>query len=132
MRAALVENNIVTNVILVGDNYTPPEGTLLIPSETATIGDTYAGGEFSSPVQEPDPVKPIVVAASSAKLVLDDDGLYPTVEGICRNHPVTAVRIFWESANTWAEDNPYILAIGVELGLDDDGIHAMFVRAQQK
>lgn len=77
-------------------------------------------------------ISPIVVAASSAKLVLDDDGLYATVEGICRNHPVTAVRIFWESANTWSEDNPYVLAIGQELGLDDAAIHSMFERALLK
>lgn len=80
---------------------------------------------------EPAPI-PIVVAASSAKLVLDDDGLYQQVEDICRNHPVRAVRIFWESANTWSEDNPYVQAIGVELGLSDETVHAMFERALLK
>lgn len=77
-------------------------------------------------------VQPLRVAASSAKLVLDDDGLYSTVEGICRNHPVLAVRIFWESANTWVEDNAYVLAIGTELNLSAEQMHDMFVRAMAK
>ena len=77
-------------------------------------------------------VQPLRVAASSAKLVLDDDGLYATVEGICQTHPVIAVRVFWDSANTWVEDNAYVLAIGAELNLTTDQMHDKFVRAKLK
>jgi len=77
-------------------------------------------------------VQLIKVAASSAKLVLDDDGLYATVEDICQNHPVNAVRVFWESANTWVEDNAYVLAIGSELNLTAEQMHDKFARAKLK
>ena len=105
------------------------------PVEVTDLGDPRTAGLLSSEPNKPtpDPLPlPITVAASSAKLTLDDDGLYQQVEDICRNHPVSAVRIFWESANTWIEDNPYVQAIGVELGLSDEMVHAMFERALLK
>lgn len=92
-----------------------------------------AGGVSIAPYEAPEtPYVPIIVAASSAKLVLDDDGLYAGVAAVCLAHSVKAVRIFWESANTWAENNPYVLAIGTELGLSDEQMHEKFVRALAK
>lgn len=136
MRALLIRANtgLVENAIEVSNaqaiGYTPPAGLTLLVTNAGNVGDTLADGVFTA--HDPPAPGPITVAASSAKLVLDDDGLYSAVAGICENHPVTAVRIFWESANTWVEDNPYVLAIGVELGLTDAQMHDMFVRAKLK
>lgn len=81
----------------------------------------------------PPPPGPITVAASSAKLVLADDGIYSQVETICLDPAAyVGVRIYWTSANTWVEDNPYVLAIGTELGLADSQMHNMFERALLK
>jgi hypothetical protein len=75
---------------------------------------------------------PLSVPATSAKLVLDDDGLYANVEGVCMNHPVLAVRIFWTTSNTWHEAHPYVQAIAAELHLTAAQIHDMFQRALLK
>lgn len=75
------------------------------------------------------PYVPIVVSASAAKMILDNDGIYTAVETICLAHEVNAVRIFWQSANTWREDNPYVAAIAVEMSISSEEIHNKFVRA---
>lgn len=76
------------------------------------------------------PIEP--VPASSAKLVLDDDGIYSAVEAICLDHPVLAVRIYWTTAATWERGNPYVQAIGTEMELSDEQMDDMFRRATLK
>ena len=39
---------------------------------------------------------------------------------------------FGRAANTWVEDNPYVLAIGAELSLTAEQMHDKFVRAKLK
>lgn len=57
MRAAVVNTttNVVENVIEFGENYPTPEDTLIVESDTASIGDTYADGIFTSPPPPEDP-----------------------------------------------------------------------------
>lgn len=55
MTYAIIRNNIVENII-VWDGvspYTPPEGTILVQTDTAGIGWTYdsATGEFTPPAE---------------------------------------------------------------------------------
>lgn len=49
MRAALVDLNtgVVSNVIELGEDFVPPEGHIAVPSDTASIGDTYVDGAFA-------------------------------------------------------------------------------------
>jgi hypothetical protein len=73
VKAALIDmnSNIVANVIILGAGYDPPSGFLVVESDTARIGDSYANGIFTSPPvvpaapQVPD-VKPISVQVNSA------------------------------------------------------------------
>lgn len=62
MRAALTRDGIVDNVILVGENYTPPEGFELVELEdTSPIGPGFVlvDGSWSAPeVPPPPPVPP--------------------------------------------------------------------------
>lgn len=106
----------------------PPPAAVEVPLPPADARMVWDGSTWLDVMGPP----PSTVAASSAKLVLDDDGLYDDVEAICLDHPVNAVRIFWESANTWVEDNPYVLAIGTELGLTEAQMHDKFLRAKLK
>lgn len=106
----------------------PPAGYELVSQEYAREGNAViAVGTFVEL-----PYEPIEVYASSAKLVLDEDKIYDLVETICKEHPVNAVKIFWESASNWVEDDPYVRAIGCELDLNDEMMRAMFVRALAK
>ena len=59
MRYALirVSDSLVENVVEVveGDGSQPPEGFLLVASETAAIGDSYDGESFISNEPPPPP-----------------------------------------------------------------------------
>jgi len=52
MKYALINNGLVENVIELDDpnQWTPPGGQLLVASDVASIGDTYADGGFVKPV----------------------------------------------------------------------------------
>lgn len=53
MKAAIIKDNIVINIITVKDaKYKSPDGELVI-SETARIGDAYKDGLFVSPPLAP-------------------------------------------------------------------------------
>jgi alpha-beta hydrolase superfamily lysophospholipase len=47
-RAALIENGVVVNVIIADADFAP-EGFLVVPSDSAEIGDLYDGDTFEKP-----------------------------------------------------------------------------------
>ncbi|WP_273721165.1 MULTISPECIES: hypothetical protein [unclassified Bartonella] len=50
MEYAVVENGVVTNIIVASENYVHAFGGEAIPSSKAQIGWTYKDGVFSPPV----------------------------------------------------------------------------------
>ncbi|WP_018183984.1 hypothetical protein [Kaistia granuli] len=63
MRTTVISGGVVTNVVLAGDGWVPPEGAAAVASETANIGDFYADGEFTPPpVPELPPTTPSEVS----------------------------------------------------------------------
>lgn len=68
MRYAIVENDIVTNVV-VGDRPLAPDW---IGSETAQIGDLYVDGEFAPPAPDYEAQWAIVRTQRNAKLAASD------------------------------------------------------------
>lgn len=79
-------------------------------------------GEFT------DPPKPPVTRVSAAQAVtaLFNRGLLPLVESIALNHPYPPVKIFFQRANDWEIANPYVQAIGLELGMDATQLQILF------
>jgi hypothetical protein len=53
-RAALVEAGVVVNTIIADEDFAI-DGYLVVPSETAEIGDIYNGAGFTRPAPQPDP-----------------------------------------------------------------------------
>jgi hypothetical protein len=51
-RAALVQNGVVVNTIIADEDFAI-EGYLVVPSDTAEIGDIYDGEVFTRPTPEP-------------------------------------------------------------------------------
>lgn len=68
MRYAIVENDIVTNVV-VGDKPLAPDW---FASDTAQIGDLYIDGEFVPPAPDYDAQWAIVRTQRNAKLAASD------------------------------------------------------------
>jgi hypothetical protein len=84
-------------------------------------------GEFTDP-----PKLPVTsVSAAQAVTALFNRGILPQVEDICNNHPYQPVRIFFQRANVWEIGNPYVQAVAVELGMDDDQLQGLFDEADK-
>lgn len=78
-----------------------------------------------------EPPFPSVVSASQAKIALLNAGLLDEVEAIVAAHPYRIVRIWYADANQWERGNPYVQALGVEMGLDDAAIDDLFIAASK-
>lgn len=77
----------------------------------------------------PEPPFPSVVSASQAKITLHNAGLLEQVKAIVAAHPYEIVRIWYSDANQWERGNPYVQALGVEIGLTDEQIDELFIAA---
>jgi hypothetical protein len=129
MRHAQIENGVVVNVILVNDPADLP-GFVLVASETAGIGDTYADGVFTAP-PPPGPVVPQEITMRQARLVLLGAGLLSSVQGAIDGLPSPqkeAAQIEWEYSNTLQRRNPFVLTLGPALGLTAEQIDALFIQ----
>jgi hypothetical protein len=43
---AIIENNIVVNVIVAADSFIPPDSTYVLTTEPVSVGDSYENGKF--------------------------------------------------------------------------------------
>jgi hypothetical protein len=80
----------------------------------------------------PAPAVPESVTPAQAKIVLFEAGLLDDVEQMIKSHQYRPVRIWWENAVQFDRGNPYLEAMGLEIGLTDEQMDAMFIAAAQK
>lgn len=128
MRAAVIENGIVTNVILVESLDAFPG---LVDGANAAIGDTWDGSSFSRPVAEPVQV-PASVTMRQARLALLGAGVLSTVNAAIAAMPGAegdAARIEWEYARDVERDSPLIAGLVPALGMTEAQIDQLFITA---
>jgi len=135
MKYAIVENGTVTNIAVadapLSDNW--------IQSNTAKIGDAYNGTEFITPVPPEPPIEEVranmAVPRLSARLALIEAGLWdsipPIIDAITDATEQAQTLAFFEDAQRWKRLDTTVQALGAALGLDDAGLDALFVRAQE-
>lgn len=128
MRAAIIENGVVVNLIVV-DSLADAPGA--IDAMDAAIGDGWNGTAFVKP-PAPAPTVPQAVPMRNAQRVLYAAGLLATVEDIINAMPGAAgdlARIDWRTAQTIRRDDPAVLAVTPLLGKTEAEIDALFVAA---
>ena len=123
MRAAVIEDGKVVNVILVDSLDALPN---LVDGVDASVGDLYVDGAFVTPA----PVIPVPPSVSmrQARLALLGAGLLDSV-----NAAIAAVggaaQIEWEYASEVRRDSPLVASMGVALSMDEAALDALFVQA---
>lgn len=78
------------------------------------------------------PVVPDTVTPAQAKIALYEAGLLNEVEALVADHPYRPVSIWWTSALAFERGHAYLNALGLELGLTDAEIDALFIAAAKK
>ena len=127
MRCAVIENNIVVNLIVADD----PALFGAIPSETASIGDLWDGETFMPPT----PPAPLSVARAQGKAALIGAGMWPSVLAFVAAIPDETQRLLAEVAlhdtQHWQRNSPFLNAAKSGLGMTDEQLDALFVAAAQ-
>lgn len=133
MRWALIKNNVVVNV--VEQNEQPKiEGQWVLCGD-AGPGWTYNGSQFTNPnIQLP--TIPQSVTMRQGREVLIEDGLlsgaYTIINAI--TDPVQKAKAlnYFDYSNTMERNNPWVIAIGAQLGLSSAQLDDLFIRAATK
>jgi len=134
MRAALVRDGIVENVIIASTGFDPGDGSLVVPigDEPVNIGSIWDGQTFTNP---PVPLAPVpeVVSPRQARLALLGIGLLDTVETALKALPGPqgrAALIDWEYATEVQRHSPLIAALAPALGLTSEQVDDLFRAAE--
>ena len=130
MKAALIRDGIVENIIIAGEGYDPGEGYSVIPvgDNPVEIGATYDGQTFTPPAPPLPPV-PETVSPRQARLALLGIGMLEQVEQALASLTGAqgkAARIDWEYATEVQRKSPLIAALGPALGLTSAQIDDLF------
>lgn len=128
MRAAVIENGIVVNLIEVDSLDVFPG---LIDAADAAIGDLWDGSGFSWPAAAPVPV-PASVTMRQAKLALRRAGVLATVDAIIAALPGEDgddARIEWQYGKDVNRDSPLVMGLMPALGMTPAQIDALFIAA---
>jgi hypothetical protein len=130
MLAAVIENGIVANVIVV-ESLDVISG--LIDGEGAAIGDAWDGGQFIRP--EPPPTTPIVpsrIPMLNAHLALIDADWMGQVITYINSIPGAdgaKARAYLGQALTMERNHPLVLSITAAIGKTEDDVDQLFIQA---
>ena len=126
MKAAVLENNVVINVIIVESLDVIPG---LIDGTNAGIGDTWDGTQFIKPPAPPAPI-PASITRRQAKLALLGAGLLdavqPAIDAIPDATMRSAAQIDWDDALEFERNNATLAALAADLGLTPDQLDDLF------
>lgn len=75
------------------------------------------------------PTVPVSVTRAQALMALYQAGILDELQTIIAAHPYPPVRIWFDNANEWRRDHPYIQVFGPELGLSDTDVDQLFLAA---
>lgn len=127
-------DNVVQNIVIADPVVdTPPDGTILVASETASIGWIWDGSVFTDPTPPPVVVPvPVSITPRQCRLVLMQQGLLQQVEDMIAQS-TDDVRITWEYALEFRRDDPLLAQLAANLTppLTSEQIDQFFIAAAQ-
>lgn len=134
---AVIENNIITNVVDIDDpnsieGMITENGWIPLPIGFG-IGDKYIGNEFEK-VQQIIPV-PLEVTMRQARLALLENGLLDSIKSTIESisDPIQRQRadIEWEYSPTVNRNNELVKTIELSLNLTSDQVDQLFIKASK-
>lgn len=120
-RACLIDaTGLVVNTIIVGDDYTPPEGLTLVVSNDGGIGDTYSDtdGFTPGPAPEVDAVPVSSVSRRQFFLGLYVWNLLDTAQ-VAVDAAGGTTKISWDTASEFRITDPTLTSVVNQIGKGD-------------
>jgi hypothetical protein len=65
---AIIENNVVVNVIIAANSFTPPDSTYVLVDTSVSVGDKYENGAFIDNTPTITPTPPLTLEEIDAIL----------------------------------------------------------------
>lgn len=156
MRAVIITDNIVRNVVEVPEGWTPasagwqPAQGFAVPSATAQIGDTYLNGQFHHPPSpEPDVIVPQIISdrqffqklamlgliTEAEALAAVKTGDVPTeLQGLIDALPADqrfAAEMLLSGAVSFSRSHPLTLFFGQAMGWSSDQLDELWIDASK-
>lgn len=134
MRAAIVRDGIVENIIIAGKGFEPGYGAQLVSigDDPVSVGAVYDGKTFTNPESEPS-IVPMSISMRQGRLALLAAGLLDIVEDGIASIPDPlqrrAAQIEWEYATEIQRKSQLIFSLGPALGLTEAQIDDVFIAA---
>ena len=125
-------NNTITNLIDWDGikPFTPPTGATILPfTGPAGIGWKWNGTKAIDPTPAPAaPTVPQIVSPRQARLALAQNGLLDHVNATI-NASDQSTQVWWEFASIIERQNPILLNVAAQMGLQPYQIDALFILA---
>lgn len=157
MRAVVITNDVVTNVVEVDDGWSPqdtrwqpPEGSVAVVSDTAEVGDTYSQGVFTKPPPVIPPVTiPQVISDRQFYQQLAVVGLITEIEALAAvktgdippalqelvdalpPEQQFAATMLLAGATTFIRDHPLTIAFGFAFGWMPSQLDDLWIEASK-
>lgn len=130
MRYAVVNDGIVSNVILWDGESPIDENLVLIPSDQPfEIGWKYDGENFTPP--EEIPIVPDEVSSRQFETQLYRSGILTMVEQWINNHPNPEIKISYQKSRSFLRADPMMQAGFNDLGFNEEMINQFFIDASK-
>lgn len=131
MKYAIIENEVVANIVLADPEYAQEQGWIAVP-ENVGIGWGYVNGKFIEP---PPPVVPVPqeITMRQARLELLNVGKLDDVDAALASIPDEqqrrAAQIEWEYSAVVDRDAPLVKSLTPALGFTEAEMDDLFRRA---
>jgi len=128
-RYAIIAGGVVQNVALAEPAFAGEQGWIEAPPSIGP-GWGYAGGVFTPPAPEPEPVPP-VVSRFQARAALLGAGKLAEAEAAVAASGDAFVQLAWAEASEWRRDSPTLGALAGAIGMTGAEIDDLFRAAGQ-
>lgn len=131
-RYAILENNVVTNIIELEDQnlHIFENMHILVKSDTAGIGDSYINGAFVPNIMHISNTSIIVpqsITRFQALAALHNAGLLDIVQAAITASTDPLVSLAWNNAQTFDRSSPTIASLATSLNLSSTQIDDLFI-----
>lgn len=135
MRYAIIKDGVVLNVIAADEDFAQAEaervGGSAVADDSASVGDTYSGGEFERPATAP--VVPQSVTRRQARQALRLANklhlVQPAIDAIADDLQRGLMQDEWDESLTFERQRPSLIALAGAIGLDAEELDDLFITA---